>query len=128
MSGVSQQDSGAAAKRDLRGHWQLISVSGKQTKPIFLAGRYKIRNTGTAHAGAFSVAVYLSPDAFLSSDDMLLSTQRAAELAAGGSVKYDLLQTFSELPDDTYLILDIDSNKEVAETAEDNNLVPFPMP
>ena len=126
--GVPQQDSGAAAKRDLQGHWQLISVSGKQTKPIFVAGWYKVRNTGTADAGAFSVAVYLSPDAFLSSDDALLSTQRAEELAAGKSVTYDLLQTFSELSDGTYLLLNVDSNKEVAETVEDNNLIAFRTP
>ena len=123
-----QQDVERTRKGDLQGHWQLVSVSGKQTNPIFLAGRYRIRNTGTTDAGTFSVAVYLSPDAFLSSDDTLLSTQRAEELAAGKSVKYDLLQTFSDLPDESYLILDIDKNDEVAETAEDNNLVSFPMP
>jgi subtilase family serine protease len=88
----------------------------------------RVRNNGTAPAGAFTVQFYLSDDTAITTADTLLATGEIAGLAAGYTdevIRY--VSVPASVPAGTYYVGSIvDSGNTVAESDEANNAVRAP--
>ncbi|UZR92593.1 gliding motility-associated C-terminal domain-containing protein [Chondrinema litorale] len=84
-----------------------------------------VENTGEATAGSFNVQVYFSSDSLLSNDDLAALNIRVDSLAAGEVYELSQVLTIPDgFPEGDYLVLlYVDSNLEVDEEDEENNLV-----
>lgn len=108
-----------AGHADASGFWPDVAIPGQYWSTWF-----KVENTGQAPSGDFTVSYYASLDETIDGGDHHLGDVRVSSIAGGGQDFPTLnINEFSEtIPDDTYyVLLDIDSGDEVAESNESNN-------
>jgi subtilase family serine protease len=84
---------------------------------------FSVANSGTAPAGATSVGLYLSSDAQVSADDLVLRVRSVTALAAGTSQSHSLAEVIPDTvkPGAYYVLLAVDPAAAVAEANEANN-------
>jgi subtilisin family serine protease len=81
-----------------------------------------VKNFGAAAAGSFSIGLYLSTDATITTADRLLGTRTVTALAAGASQSVTTTVTVPSLAAGTYTLGAIaDHTNQVQETTETNN-------
>ena len=94
-----------------------------------IEGEYDLANTGSEASGESQVGVYLSDDASLSSNDVLLTREDADGVDAGGDGDGDFEFTVpgSVEPGDYFIIVAADDGNAVPESAENNNTEATPF-
>lgn len=111
---------------DLTGEWTKFSVYHRK-KITIIQGEFDVRNVGTQDAETFKVAYYLSDDSVLDEGDTLIRTRTAHSLAAGESRTLRFVY-HSKVPlQGKFIISVIDSDKQVLESDEGNNIIPSPL-
>jgi CARDB/Divergent InlB B-repeat domain/Fibronectin type III domain len=86
---------------------------------------FKVANQGSGTAGSMQARVYISRNNALSSDDVSVWSRSFGSLAVGGASSNTISGTVpSSLPPGSYyVIMVVDSNKQVTESNESNNTV-----
>jgi subtilase family serine protease len=86
--------------------------------------QFEIKNRGTGTAGASRVKIYLSTDAGLSANDLLLRSRSVAALAPGASQSHAVTEVIPPAvrPGSYYLVLVVDDDSAVRELNERNNV------
>jgi CARDB protein len=86
--------------------------------------KFDVKNRGTGIAGASRLKIYLSTDAGLSADDVLLRSRSLAALAPGAAQSHALTEVVPPTvrPGSYYLVLVVDDDGAVRELNERNNV------
>lgn len=111
---------------DLTGEWTKFSLSYRGTRTI-IEGELTIRNIGTEDAGNFKVAYYLSDDNVLDGGDSLIKTKTIRSLPAGNSQKLQFIYQSKDPLQGKFIIAEVDSDNQVLESDEGNNIVTSPQ-
>jgi hypothetical protein len=106
---------------DLTGEWSVPPTYARNSTK----GTLLVRNIGTTRAVRFTVVYYLSNDAARDADDSPISTKKVASLAPGTSISLNF--SYRASAQGMYIIAVIDSDGQVAESNEGNNVVPSDM-
>jgi subtilase family serine protease len=81
-----------------------------------------VENSGSESSGAFTAALYLSADNVIDSADRELSREVLSSIAAGATGSYSSSVTIPASESGSmYLILEVDPDNDVIESAESNN-------
>ena len=110
---------------DLTGEWTKFNVYHRK-KITIIVGEFDVRNVGTQEAETFKVAYYISDDGVLDEGDTLIRTKTISSLAAGESVTLQFLYRSRVPIQGKFIIAELDSDDEVLESDEGNNVVPSP--
>lgn len=90
----------------------------------YVAAKVKLRNSGNVGAGVFQIGAYLSDDAVLSSNDVLVTSGLIKSLAVDETMDIDVSFYVPEgSSSKRYLLFVADTDNSVSETDENNNLV-----
>jgi len=107
--------------------WPDIAVTFAKAPETVTTSQYftvnwTLSNVGDADAGAFTNGIYLSDDELLSSDDILLVTQRTANLKQGVKSDYQSHVSVSDQYEgQKYLIFRADKDNSLDEDTKANN-------
>ena len=123
MGSFSLQATSVLGLPDLTGSWTALS-SSSLGKRVY--GTLKLSNIGSANAGAFYVAYYLSTDGI--TIGKLLKTQSVTSLQAGKDVYLYPQFTSSTSLSRKYIIAKIDYTSRIAEKNENNNMTAKKVP
>jgi hypothetical protein len=106
-----------------------LVTTGMSVPPTLRRGsgfpvQFEIKNRGTGTAGASRVKIYLSTDAGLSANDLLLRSRSVAALAPGASQSHAVTEVIPPAvrPGSYYLVLVVDDDSAVRELNERNNV------
>lgn len=89
---------------------------------------WTVVNKGTADAGSFVSAVYLSEDANYSNDDVLLGSERTSSLKTNGTIEHKTLLTIADKYNgNKYLIFRANAYGSVFEQNISNNYMAVPV-
>ena len=122
LGGLKSEDSCAVVvlergAPDLTGGWSSLKFPGGSNK---IMGTFSVNNVGSEAAGAFNVKFYSSDDG--KTLKSLVRTVRAGSVAAGSRVDFSFNESATAWRAGRYILTIIDSEDEVKESKESNNI------
>ena len=103
---------------DLTGEWSVpLSYKKGTTKGTLL-----VRNIGTLKAGKFNITFYLSDDIRVDNGDTKISTKKINSLAPGASISLGF--SYSGSTGGRFVLAVVDSDNQIVESNEGNNVIP----
>jgi len=120
------QDQPTISNPDLTGQWTKFGVHHAKNLTI-IQGILGVENIGTEDARTVKIAFYLSNDAALDDGDTRIRTRKVRSLSTGKSTTMLFRYRSKATLEGKFIIAEVDSNDQVLESDEGNNIVLSPQ-